>query len=531
MVNPGKSARNLIRNAGIVAAATFLSRILGFLRDMVTANLLGTSIYADAFFVAFRIPNLLRRLFGEGSLTAAFIPVFAGYLSADKRSEARLVAQTAMTLTALCLTVITILGIIGSPLIITLIAPGFGATPEKFALAVLLNRIMFPYILLISLVALAMGVLNADNHFLTPALAPVLLNVCMILAALGLSRPLESPALALAIGVIAGGLAQLGLQLWALKKQGFPWKPHFAFRHPAIGRVIRLMGPSMIGLAITQITIFCNTLLASFLPDGSISYLYFADRLIQFPLGIFAVALGTAVLPALSRAAATQDWPDFSETLSLALRLLIFIILPAMAGLIILSKPIVFLLFQHGRFSSAATAMTASTIIAYATGLWAYAGIRIIVPAFHSLQDTRTPVKIGGLALVCNLLSAVILMHFFAHLGLALATAIASTVNCLVLWLMLRRKIGQAISLEGCGRALSQTLLATAGMLATIILLNYWPLTASSYQGHWQETWRLVLKIAAAAMSYVGCARLLGNQELKMIATLIKKRRARKRAA
>ena len=517
-------AGSLIRNAGIIGAATLLSRILGFVRDMVTASYLGTSIYADAFFVAFRIPNLLRRLFGEGSLTAAFIPVFSTYLAAGKRVEAKEIAQTAMTLTALCLTVVTILGIIFSPLIISLIAPGFAATPEKYELAVFLNRLMFPYILLISLVALAMGILNADGHFLTPAIAPVLLNICMIAAALSLTPFVNNAALALAIGVLAGGLAQLLLQLPMLKKHGFPWRPRFQFKHPAIKRVIVLMGPALFGLAITQISIFVNTLLASYLVDGSISYLYFADRLIQFPLGIFAVALGTAVLPALSRAAAEKSWHDFSTTFSLALRLLMFITLPAMAGLIILSKPIVFLLFERGHFGAHSTGMVSQTIIAYATGLWAYATLRIIVPAFHSLQDTKTPVKVGAIALVVNLVCALTLMQFLQHLGLALATAISSAVNCLLLLVLLKRRLGQDIKISGCGRAFYQCLLATAAMVIIITILNRLPLMTSSYESHLYESFRLVTKILCGIGTYFLCARLMRNPELAQLQTLIAKR-------
>ncbi len=522
-----KPASNLLRNAGIIGLATLLSRILGFVRDMVTANYLGTSIYADAFFVAFRIPNLLRRLFGEGSLTAAFVPVFSTYLAAGKRLEARDIAQTAMTLTALCLTLITILGIVFSPLIVSLIAPGFSATPEKYELAVFLNRLMFPYILLISLVALAMGILNADDHFLTPAIAPVLLNICMIGAALCLTPLLDNAAIALAIGVLAGGLAQLFLQLPVLKKHGFPWRPRFQFRHPAIKRVAVLMGPSLLGLAITQITIFVNTLMASYLVDGSISYLYFADRLIQFPLGIFAVALGTAVLPALSRAAAGKNWHDFSTTFSLALRLLMFITLPAMAGLIILSKPIVFLLFERGHFGAHATGMVAQTIIAYATGLWAYAALRVIVPAFHSLQDTKTPVKVGAIALVVNLVCAVVLMHFLQHLGLALATAISSAVNCLLLLALLKRRLGQDIKIEGCSRAFYQSLLATTAMLAIILALNHLPMMTSDYQSHLHECLRLSTKILCGLGTYFLCARLMRNPELNQLQQLLAKRRGK----
>ncbi|MCK5680232.1 murein biosynthesis integral membrane protein MurJ [bacterium] len=525
---PKNSSRNsLVRNAGIIGLATLLSRILGFVRDMVTASYLGTSIYADAFFVAFRIPNLLRRLFGEGSLTAAFIPVFSSYLAADKRTEAKEIAQTAMTLTAICLTIITICGIIFSPFIISVIAPGFSATPEKYELAVFLNRLMFPYILLISLVALAMGILNADNHFLTPALAPVLLNLCMIATALGLTPYLDNAALALAIGVLCGGLAQLLLQLPMLKKRGFAWRPRFNFRHPAIKRVIILMGPSLLGLAITQITIFCNTLLASYLIDGSISYLYFADRLIQFPLGIFAVALGTATLPALSRAAAKKEWDDFSTTFSLALRLLIFITIPAMAGLILLSKPIVFLLFERGHFGAHSTTMVAQTIIAYATGLWAYAALRVIVPAFHSLQDTKTPVKVGAIALLVNLISAFSLMYFFQHIGLALATAISSAVNCLLLLALLKRRLGDEIKITGLNRALIQTLCATALMSMVILALDQIPLTAPSYSSHLYDCLRLTVKILTALSVYFICSKIMGSPELLELQQLVSKRRQR----
>ncbi|RLB70979.1 MAG: murein biosynthesis integral membrane protein MurJ [Deltaproteobacteria bacterium] len=523
-----KNSRSLIKNAGIIGLATLLSRILGFVRDMVTANYLGTSIYADAFFVAFRIPNLLRRLFGEGSLTAAFVPVFSGYLAAGKRTEAKEIAQTAMTLTAICLTLITICGIIFSPFIISVIAPGFSATPEKYELAVFLNRLMFPYILLISLVALAMGILNADNHFLTPALAPVLLNLCMIAAALGLTPFLGNAALALAIGVLCGGFAQLLLQLPVLKKHGFPWRPRFNFRHPAIKRVLTLMGPSLLGLAITQITIFCNTLLASYLVDGSISYLYFADRLIQFPLGIFAVALGTATLPALSRSAAKMEWDDYSTTFSLALRLLIFITLPAMAGLILLSKPIVFLLFERGHFGAHSTTMVAQTIVAYATGLWAYAALRIIVPAFHSLQDTKTPVKVGAIALLVNLIAAFTLMHFFQHLGLALATAISSAVNCLLLLALLKRRLGDEIKITGLPRAFSQTLFATAVMTLAILGLDQISLTAPGYSSHLYDCLRLILKLVTALSVYFLCSRILGSPELKELQNLTSRRRKRK---
>ncbi|MBN2705429.1 MAG: polysaccharide biosynthesis protein, partial [Deltaproteobacteria bacterium] len=249
--------------------------------------------------------------------------------------------------------------------------------------------------------------------------------------------------------------------------------------------------------------------------------------LIQFPLGVFAVALGTAVLPALSRAAAEKDWAEFSLNLSLALRLLIFITLPAMIGLMVLSRPIVFLLFERGHFGATSTTMVAQTIVAYATGLWAYAALRIIVPAFHSLQDTKTPVKIGALALLCNLISAFILMHFFHHLGLALATAIAGAVNCLLLIFALKQRLGRDISIIGCGRALGQGFLATTAMVAAIQGLDFLPLIASDYQNHLHEGLRLGLKITCGLFAYLACARLLKSPELAELGNLRRRRRKR----
>ena len=395
----------------------------------------------------------------------------------------------------------------------------------------LLNRVMFPYILLISLVALAMGILNADNHFLTPALAPVLLNLCMIAAALlGPEPPSRQPGPGPGPGspgrrsgsarTAATGTEKKRLPLAAADR--FPPSGH----HPGSPTD----GPLTTRSGHHPDHDFLQYPARLISRRRSISYLYFADRLIQFPLGIFAVALGTAVLPALSRAAAGADWEDFSLTLSLALRLLIFIILPAMVGLIALSRPIVYLLFQHGLFTAASTSMTANTIIAYAVGLWAYAGIRVIVPAFHSLQDTKTPVKIGGLALLSNLVCAVVLMRFFDHLGLALATAISSAVNCLLLLLTLRKKLGREIRLEGCGRALLQTTLACALMLGVIVLLDHWGPTAPAYTAHLPEIFKLLLKIGAGGLTYVFSSRLLGNRELVVLGQIIKKRRQTKAA-
>ncbi len=517
------SRKKLFQAAGIVGGATFLSRVLGFVRDMVTAQFLGTSYVADAFFVAFRIPNLLRRLFGEGSLTASFIPVFSSYLEKGEREEALRIARTAMTLVSIILVLVTLAGICFSPLIIRIIAPGFQNHPDKFALTVFLNRIMFPYILLISLVALAMGILNSFDHFLAPALAPVLLNLCMIGAIYFLSRPLGNPATALAVGVLLGGVTQLLFQLPFLKKYGFSCRPAVNFRHPAIGRIIRLMGPSLLGLAITQITIFFNTLLASFLRDGSISYLYFADRLVQFPLGVFAVALGTAILPTLSKQAAGERWQDFSHTFSLAVRALLFITIPAMAGLIVLSRPIIYILFQRGHFTPASTAMVSQTLVAYAVGLWAFAGLRIIVPAFYSLEDAKTPVKVGALALAVNIAAATGLMFPLQHIGLALATSISSSVNCLLLLFLLRRKRLQLPAGEILA-SLGRTVLATAIMVAALLLMSQVSWLRPDYQRQLATAGRLAALIAGGGAVYALTARLLGSREMTALAGLRRRR-------
>ncbi|MBW1646370.1 MAG: murein biosynthesis integral membrane protein MurJ [Deltaproteobacteria bacterium] len=521
MSSGGKN--RLLQAAGIVSGATFCSRILGFIRDMVTARYLGTSYVADAFFVAFRIPNLLRRLFGEGSLTASFIPVFSSYLEKGDREEALRIARTAMTLVSIILVLVTLAGICGSPLIIKLIAPGFQDNPDKFALTVFLNRIMFPYILLISLVALSMGILNSFDHFLAPALAPVLLNLCMIGGIYFLSRPLGSPATALAVGVLLGGVTQLLFQIPFLKKYGFSFRPGWYFRHPAIGRIVRLMGPSLLGLAITQITIFVNTLLASFLRDGSISYLYFADRLVQFPLGVFAVALGTAILPTLSKQAAGQRWEDFSHTFSLAVRALLFITIPAMAGLIVLSRPIIYILFQRGHFNATSTIMVSQTLIAYAVGLWAFAGLRIIVPAFYSLEDAKTPVKVGALALLVNVVAAVGLMFPLQHVGLALATTISSSVNCLLLLHLLRRKQLRLPAGE-IFASLGRTLAATLVMIAALLFLARTPWLRPDYQHQLATAGRLLVLIAGGGLVYALSARAVGSREMSALAGLRRQR-------
>ncbi len=431
----------IVKSAAIMGIATLLSRILGFVRDMVIAYFLGASIKSDAFFVAFRIPNLLRRLFGEGSLTISFIPVFTKYRINKGEDEANIIASISFSILIIILLVITAGGIIFSPIIINIIAPGFKSNFEKFQLAVNLNRIMFPYIFFISLVALCMGILNSLKHFFAPSIAPVFLNLSMIFSCI-LGYFLKGEIVYfLAWGVFFGGLIQLMLQLIFLKKFNIKIKPCFKINHPAIKEILYLMGPSILGLAVTQIQIFFNTLLASFLESGSISYLYYSDRLIQFPLGVFAVSIGNAVLPLISEYRTKGQYEKISESYIFSIKLIFLISLPAMIGLITAGKLILAVLFKRGLFTNYTLNKVYKALLAYALGLWAYSGIRILTPIYYAYEDTKTPVKIAFLALIVNISSSLIFMKYFSYTGLALATFISSSINFILLGYFIKRYV------------------------------------------------------------------------------------------
>ena len=434
-------SRFILKSAAIMGIATFLSRILGFVRDMAIAYFLGAGIKSDAFFVAFRIPNLLRRLFGEGSLTISFIPVFTKYRIEKGEDEANLIASISFSILILILLIITAAGIIFSPVIIKIIAPGFSKNPEKFTLAVNLNKIMFSYIFFISLVALCMGILNSLKHFFAPSIAPVLLNISMISACIIGYIFKGEIVYFLAWGVFVGGILQLLLQIIFLKKFNLKIYPCFNIKHPAIREIIYLMAPSILGLAVTQIQIFFNTLLASFLESGSISYLYYADRLIQFPLGVFAVSIGNAVLPLISEHRTKNEYNKIKSSYIFSIKLIFFISIPAMVGLIFAGKLIISVLFQRGLFNEFTLLNVYKALSAYALGLWAYAGIRVLTPVFYAYEDTKTPVKIAFLALIINIISSLILMRFFSFTGLALATFISSSFNFLMLCYFIRTHI------------------------------------------------------------------------------------------
>ncbi|MBI1821062.1 MAG: murein biosynthesis integral membrane protein MurJ [Nitrospirae bacterium] len=433
--------KRITKAAGKIGLATLTSRILGLIRDMVVARL-GAGLATDAFYVAYRIPNLLRELLAEGSMSAGFIPVFTEYWTTRSKQEAWDLACKVFTILLGILLIVCTLGIIFSPWIVPLIAPGFTHEGGKLDLTIDLTRIMFPYLLFIGLAALVMGVLNSIRLFGIPALAPAVDNLVIIISIFIFTWFLKDPIVGIAIAVTLGGLVQFLFQLPALYKSGMPFRLNFQVRDSGVKKVFTLILPSLLGLSVAQINLLVNTHLASRLAEGSVTYLYYGIRLIHFPLGIFAIAVATAILPSLSASAAKKDIEGLKESFSFGLRLVFFIAFPATIGLVFLRVPIVQILFQHGDFTFAATQGTATAVFYYALGLWAFAGVRIVVPVFYALQDTKTPVKIAVASLFANILFSLILMGPLQHGGLALATSLASVLNMGLLVWILRKKIG-----------------------------------------------------------------------------------------
>jgi len=434
--------REIAKNASVVGGATLLSRVLGFFRDVLLASVLGAGPMADAFYVAFRLPNTLRRLFAEGSMTMAFVPVFSDLREKHGDEAAFAMTRAAFVWLVLILGVVTVLAFFFARPLTLAIAPGFARNASQLDLTVRLVRICFPYIIQISIVALCMGALNSMGHFLAPALATSELNVFLIAgAALAWFFGLDVPT-TLSWSVLAGGMGQIYMQLPALRRYGFRWRGSWTLFDDGIKRMARLMLPTVFGSAIYQINILVGTLLASLLAKGSISVLYYADRLVQFPLGVFGVAVGTVALPNLAKLAASKDIPGFKSTLSASLRLTLFICLPATAGLAALATPIVQTLFGRGAFTPEAVHGTVTALLAYCAGLPAFACVRPLVSAFYALHDTRTPVRAGFYSMLANMALGVALMFPLKHTGLALATSLSSWLNVWLLAHGLHKKTG-----------------------------------------------------------------------------------------
>ncbi|MDI6755545.1 MAG: murein biosynthesis integral membrane protein MurJ [Thermodesulfobacteriota bacterium] len=514
--------KKIAKAASVVGGATLLSRIFGFVRDMVVAKLFGAGLATDAFFVAFRIPNLLRRLVGEGALTASFIPVYSEYINQKSKEEGDELVSAVFSVLTVALVILTGLGILFSPWIIKVMAYGFSQDPEKFKLTVLLTRIMFPYIFFIGLVALAMGVLNSWKHFTAPALAPVLLNISIIACALLFHEIMKEPVLSLAFGVLLGGLAQLFFQVPFIRRKKIAVQFIFRLAHPGVRRIGLLMAPSVLGLGVTQLNVLISTFLASYLPEGSVSYLYFADRLLEFPMGIFAIAIATAVLPALSEQTARNDIQGMKETFSFSLRLVFFVTLPAMVGLIVLRVPIINLLFQRGAFSVHSAEMTAQALLYYALGLAAFAGVRIVVPAFYSLKDTKTPVKVAFLALLANAGFGAVLMFPLKHGGLALATSLAAGLNFTLLVILLRKKLGRM-----GGRKILRSFLQSLGASLAMGVAAYAVCSGGPWQTDGATPEKIILLLGAmltGTLVYGGVSYALKSEEMYAALEIIKKK-------
>lgn len=449
-----------------MGAATFLSRILGLVRDAVLAFLFGATPAADAFYVAFRIPNLMRQLLGEGALAAVFVPVYTDIRDRQGPDDARRFASGIFTLLTSILLLLTVLGVIFAPQVVRLIAWGFDPGSGTFALTVKLTRWMFPYMFFVCVAALGMGILNAHKHFLTPALAPALLNISIIFFALAVSGSLENPIVGVAWGVLVGGLLQVIIQYPALFSRKAVPVISTSVLSPGVKRVGLMMGPAVLGVAVYQVNILIDNLIASFLPGGSITYLWYGNRMMQFPLGVFGIALATAALPTLSEQFSEGRKDDFTRTVSFAITLTAFIGIPASAGLIALREPIMATLFARGAFGPADVAGAAAALQYYAVGLFFFIGIKILGRAFYAMENTTIPFAGAVCALVVNVVLNLLLMGPMKHAGLALATSLASVVNFFILALLFTVKTDGSWAGYGLVTEVAKIIAASAVMYA-----------------------------------------------------------------
>ncbi|MBF0472470.1 MAG: murein biosynthesis integral membrane protein MurJ [Nitrospirae bacterium] len=513
---------SIVRSASVIVAATFASRVLGFIRDMVIAKFFGATSLSDAFFVAFRIPNLARDLFAEGAMSAALIPVLSEYRINNGEQETIKLVRIIFVFIFIFVGGLCVTGIIFAPFIVRIIAPGFLLDPFKFQITVTLTRIMFPFLLFVSFAALLMGSLNARKIFFIPTLASAWFNFAIIATILILYRFFKEPVIVAAIGVSVGGVVQFIWQIPVFVKGGYSLKPLFNLRHPALKKMGLLLLPATVGMGVNQLNIFISTMLASYMHVGSIAYLYYAMRLIQFPIGIFGVALSTAVLPTLSDHAAKNDIASIKVDLSFSLKLLFAITVPSMIGLMVLGKPIVHVLFQRGHFDYIATLNTTIALMYYSCGIWAIVGARMLTSAFYSMQDTKTPVKLTASALIINLFFSIMLIEPLGYGGLALANALAATVNFFMLLFYLYRKL-HGFDLKGIIISFFKTMSASLVMgICGWVLIN---------QIHWIENGHMLFKgsyllviMLLCSLIYFVTAYVFKSHEIKYIAGLIKKR-------
>ncbi|MDO6825166.1 murein biosynthesis integral membrane protein MurJ [Marinobacter sp. 1_MG-2023] len=493
-------APGLLRSSGLVGVMTMLSRVLGLVRDMVIARYFGAGAGADAFFVAFKIPNFLRRLFAEGAFSQAFVPVLSSYRENRPASDVKRLVDAVAGSLGLVLLGITLVAMLGAPLLTAVFAPGFLDDDVKFALTSDMLRITFPYLLMISLTAFAGGILNSYDRFAVPAFTPVLLNLAMIGAAVYLTPLMSEPVMALAWGVFIAGALQLFFQLPFLMRLGLMPRPRVDYRHEGVSRILKLMVPALFGVSVSQINLLLDTVLASFLQTGSVSWLYYSDRLSELPLGVFGIAIATVILPSLSRKHAAASADQFAATLDWAVRAVLIIGVPSALALGLLAEPLIATLFHYGEVTDRDVAMSAQSLRAYSSGLLAFMVIKVLAPGFFARQDTSTPVKIGIIAMVANMVFNLALIVPLAHAGLALATSLSAWLNAVLLWRGLRRQ-GAWQSQPGWGKYLVQIGLANAAMVAVILWLNMPVMRWLSADGI-QRSLHMGMMVVAASGTY-----------------------------
>jgi putative peptidoglycan lipid II flippase len=503
-----KKKPRLLKSTVVVSLMTLLSRLLGFVRDVILAQVFGAGPAFDAFIIALKLPNFMRRLFGEGAFSQAFVPVMSDIKANRSHAEVQQFVNHVAGSLGLIVTLLVVLAEMATPLIVRFFAPGFDPHGLRSQLAVHMLHVTFPYLLLIVLVAFSGAILNTCNHFAIPAFTPVLLNVSLISVAVWWAPHTQTPIYVLAWGVLFGGLAQLLIQLPALWRYGFIPRPKWGFHDPQVRRVMKLMVPALFGVSIAQISLLIDNFFASFLPSGSISWLYYSDRLTYLPLGVIGVALATVVLPNLSRSYATKDYARYSNTLNWALRLELLVGVPAAVALFVLAGPILATLIHRGAFNVFDVKMTVLSLRAFAIGLPAFMLIKVLASAFYSRKNIKTPVKIAAFAVVVNVILNLILIHGLRHAGLALSSALSASVNALLLvGLLLKHKIFNAGS--GWWWFMGRLVLANIVMAVVLVVLSG-PLQHWLDWGLLQRIEHLVLVIGAGIVSYFAALILMG---------------------
>ncbi|WP_299996669.1 murein biosynthesis integral membrane protein MurJ [uncultured Cedecea sp.] len=499
---------NLLKSLAAVSSMTMVSRVLGFIRDAIVARVFGAGMATDAFFVAFKLPNLLRRIFAEGAFSQAFVPILAEYKSRDDLEDTRLFVAYVAGLLTLVLALITLVGMIAAPWVIMATAPGFTDDADKFALTSSLLRITFPYILLISTASLVGAILNTWNRFSVPAFAPTLLNISMILFAVFAAPHFDPPILALAWAVTVGGVLQLAYQLPYLKKIGMLVLPRINFRDTGSLRVVKLMGPAILGVSVSQISLIINTIFASFLASGSVSWMYYADRLMEFPAGVLGVALGTILLPSLAKTYSSGDHEGYNRLMDWGLRLCFLLALPCSVALGILAQPLVASLFQYGNFTAFDALMTQRALVAYSIGLLGLIAVKVLAPGFYSRQNIKTPVKIAIATIIVTQLMNLAFIGPLKHAGLSLSIGLAACLNAALLYWQLRKQDifrphpGWGIFLI---RLLVAVLVMSGVLIGMLVLLPSWDTGSMFYRLS-----RLMLVVIVGAGSYFATLMLLG---------------------